>query len=72
LGNQGITSGYFLIQYIHSIFKIKHLATVYIANGTWECMGYVWGIVNNICKGRGRYIRDKRGQKLEKKTQKIK
>jgi hypothetical protein len=35
-------------------------------------MGYVWGIVNNICKGRGRYIGDKRGQKLKKNNTKKK
>jgi hypothetical protein len=62
LGNQGITSDFFLIRYIHSKFTI-HAASIYIVNGIWECVGHVWGIVNNICG----YVGDKRGQKWQRR-----
>jgi hypothetical protein len=52
LGNQGITSDFFLIRYIHSKFTI-HAASIYIVNGIWECVGHVWGIVNNIFEAGG-------------------
>jgi hypothetical protein len=67
LGNQGITSGFFpnpvYSQYIYN--DMQHLSTFLRAYRS------VWGIVNNICKGRGMYIGDKWKQKLKKKkTQK--
>jgi hypothetical protein len=58
--------GFFPNPVYSQVFTIKHVTSVYIANGIWECVGYVWGIVNNKCKDRGGYVRDKRGQKLQR------